>query len=212
MIRLVIMAKNKKTFTSSLPAQSKTRKIFIAIFILVLIVVGLIGFRKYQYKADKEKFIEARAVIDDIYAKTVNEFGEPNNFERSSECSKGYINSYDQVISCGVHTELIYGVNNRQTADVISNKIRQIINESNNFRSTSKPYSIAVNPAPGDPDNRELIDYYSGPGKIACTFKYVYDWPENTHLKLLQPIQGKVFYIIAGCNGNARELYFPTNY
>jgi len=185
---------------------------FISILLfLTVLITGLFVYEKVALVLQRRAFQQARIAIDTVYANIVKNVGPPDNSKRQSECSKSYFGAYKLIISCSVNNDFVYGVKNKEDADKLTTKIRMTINEHPELLRTNSAQNTGVdtNPAPGYENTSSSYDYFKTKDGLLCIFKYVYDNPSETYLKLQNHDDSKTFYVTSGCTGNAKEQYYP---
>jgi len=190
----------------------RSHKFLSFIALITFMVIGFFVYERVTLELNKRAFAQARKVIDNVYADIANEVGQPDNYRRTSECSHSYFGPYVKQISCGVDTDLVYNVEDRNEAGQITATVQNIVKRHKNSL-TSTTYNSDVfsesERAPGDPNINSHIDYYESSGGLFCVFKYVFDSPAETFLKLPEGTTGKTYYLTMGCNGSARQYYYP---
>jgi hypothetical protein len=179
------------------------------ILIIILGAAGIFIYEKVALELNKRAFQHARTAIDSVYADIVTQVGQPDNFKRTSTCSRSYqeLTGYGNA-SCDVDTSFIYGETDSNEATSTIKKIQSVIKSNSRFNQT-RPLSSNIS------DTLVVNSYYHGAqdfykfDELDCTAKYVYDTPADTYLALSKSPNRKTLFIIVGCSGLARDQYYP---
>lgn len=183
------------------------------LFVLIIAVLAVGGFFVYEKVAlelNRHAFQQASHAIDTIYADIVAQVGQPDNFRRSSQCSRPNQEFEQGPLSCYMDIDFTYGLEDQAEGVNLNNKIKNIIAKHPDLlKPTPEPPSdIQVTPAPSNYSDSALY-WYKSDGGLQCTYGYAYDNPNKTHLKLLDThAMLKTFYGTVGCAGNAKNTYY----
>ena len=97
--------------TQKIRQKAKKNQGIILIFFLIVVVGGFVAFRQYAIWVDKEKFEQAQASIDALYADIVTQVGQPSNYERSQSCGRPNQKYNQGPLSCNVGIGFVYALN-----------------------------------------------------------------------------------------------------
>jgi len=194
-------------------SKSGNRKVVLAVVFAVVLVGGFFWYKDYSVRADKERFEQAQASIDKLYAGIVAKVGEPNNYDRNQSCGRPNQKFNEGPLSCSVGVDFVYEVLDSSEALILFKKIQNIVSansslfQQKNTLSNSFSGSIigtTVYTAASD----QYKELQSG---LDCVAKYVYDTPSETFLDLKKTSDRRVFYITIGCSGEASDKYYPVH-
>ncbi len=178
-----------------------------SLMLILVIVLGIVVYERLALRAHREDFIQARAAIDTVYTDIVAKVGQPDNFRRTSECSRPSQEFGQGPLSCSVGTDFIYGVGSKQQANKLFHQIQGIIGGHSDLFVQTQPLATSITDTLVIRNSyHDAQDYYSL-GGLKCTSKYIYDTPEETYLKLHKPLPHNL-YISLGCYGRSKANYY----
>jgi hypothetical protein len=187
--------------------KTKKGKLVAVVTLVGLGVLTFWGYNTYQVRADKQRFEEARATIDSIYADIVTQLGEPDDYKRSNTCSRPYqeFTGYGAP-QCDVGIIIVYGLENEEAANTNMKLVQESASKPPKFMSNSTlDPSIAESSVTNTIFNT-ASDSYNFKG-LRCVINYVYDTPQETYLNIKDSTK-KPFQVSIGCAGEAKsQLY-----
>lgn len=190
---------------------ARAHRLAVTLFLIILLAVGFLGYRKFTLEQNKRAFTEARATIDTIYAGIVSRIGQPDNSRRTSECSRPSVEFGKGPLFCGVSTNFIYGVTDKSEADALKLRIQNVIGSHPGLLLQIAPPapSVPINPAPGNNSDSQN-NYYRTMRGMECTVKYTYDMPREIQLSLKDSSK-KGLGVAMGCSSSARSEFYPIH-
>lgn len=201
------MVVQKPKRTSPL-AWIRTHKTLFVLLIIVLVVIGVFTYEKVSIYQNKRDFRQARVAIDEVYADIVSQVGQPDNFKRTSFCSRSYreFTGYGST-TCEVSTEFIYGVSTEDEANAMLKKIQSVFSQNKQFKIAS-PLSSAI----GDTTILDTIyhashDHYEYK-TLGCINSFVFDTPRQMELYPIHRLK-KGFEVSISCSAPAEDEYYP---
>lgn len=188
----------------------KHKKSLLALIIIVVLIAGYWIYGQVSTYTNKRDFQQAREAIDSIYKNVSKSASIPDNYSRNNVCARSYqeLSGYGEI-TCDVETSFIYAVPNKAEAQDKINLIQKNINQKAKTLKPTKPINTNI-----ETTGVVSKDYYGAQnfykyGSLDCTSKYVYNTPDDTFLKLKSP--GIPLYVVIGCTGPAKKLYYPLN-
>lgn len=180
-----------------------------ALALIILLALIYIPFRAYQLYADNQKFAQSRAAINTAYEAVAAGLGQPDALKSKDSCTKETA-VWHGHITCRVETDFVYGVANRQQADVLLHQIQQVISRQVKvLHPVGKPAAAFSDSLVFDTYYHDALDNYRGPYHIACSVKYSFDTPDEVDLSLINP-RKKPLEVFLACAGDAKAAYYPA--
>jgi hypothetical protein len=179
--------------------------------LIILLIPSYFIYEKVALELNRRAFIKARQAIDAAYADIIAQLGQPQSYQSKNSCSKGYINDFEQIMSCSVDIDFKYKVASQQESDALDQKIVSIISKSKYLTvAPAPPEKNFVTLAPGEkPDTS--VHYFKSPGAIICTYRHIYGSDEESTSSLNIKLAPNDFYATFGCTGGARHQYYPLD-
>lgn len=187
----------------------RAHKFYSLFLVVVLLVAGIFVYGRIALELNKRAFAHARAAIDTVYADIVKNVGQPDNFKRSSTCSRPNQVYGQGPLSCEVSTTFIYSVLNMSQANIYHKKIQTIVDKQEVLK-LSKPASsgittgLVVNTYYSD-----AHDFYRNNG-LNCEVSYWYDTPRQIELQIRDKNK-KPLEVSITCNDWAKAQYYPSD-
>jgi len=186
----------------------------ILILILFVAVGGLLFYRDYSIKADKDRFEQAKASIDKLYSDIVANAGEPANAEKSQSCGRAEFKNSGGPLSCLVRIAFVYAVKDSADATDKYGAVQQAISKYGDifiktFSNEAEVYPFSA--LADDRDDKEigvsLAEIKSGMG---CSIRVVYAHGEDLSHRLSiggapEALSGSI-----ACQDGAKAEHYPS--
>lgn len=181
------------------------------VFGILLLVAGA-SYKIYAWqavRADKQRFAEASALVDKIYADIVAELGQPEDHKRTNSCSRTYqeFSGYGDP-TCSVGIRAVYGVVNRSEADSKLRIIQKLLSKQASLKIGGTLSTMIADQQVGNNNAKGAFDEYRY-YQLRCTAKYLYDTPGETLLSA-QIENMKSFYVAVVCSGLTKSQIYPS--
>lgn len=183
---------------------------------MILLVVGAIGFglyRDYSVKADKEKFEQAKASIDALYADIVATAGQPDKEERGQTCGYAEFKNSKGPLSCMVRIAFVYPTGNNGEATTIFSNMNRALDLNSNFEVTftNELEVIPFTALESRTDQKEIgMSILESGSGIVCSFRLIYAVIErDSHYLLLDSGSESISGLIA-CKDEAKAEHYPS--
>lgn len=175
------------------------------ITLLIIVGGGFVFYRQYSGPADKQKFEQAQASIDALYADIVAKLGEPNNYESTQSCGRPNQKFEQGPLSCSVGIGFVYALSSEDNPISLFTKIDGVISLKNDiFRFND---ASTVNDLAPPVIIKEYLSVKSG---MKCRVKHAYSSPPDIHLELIEGGSGEnPFYVGISCGSKAKSEYYP---
>jgi hypothetical protein len=187
----------------------KHKKILLVIIVIAVLAAGFWVYGQASTYTNKRDFQQAKKMTDNIYNSIILKVGTPDNFSKKDTCSRSYqeFNGYGQI-NCDIDRSILYSVSNKEDAQEKINEIQSIINQVKDYVPTRPINTTIVTTGVLNKSYYGVQNFYKLKN-LDCTSKYVYNTPDDTFLKLNHP--GTPLYVVIGCTGPAKKLYYPLN-
>ena len=189
----------------------RAHKLVSLVLMVILLILGFFVYQRVTLELNKRAFAQARTAIDAVYEDIVENVGQPDNFKATNECSRSHIAIGDGPLSCYIDNEFIYGVEDKNEANSLRQKIKSTIsNHSDVLKPTPQTTSsIDITPS-GSTETNIFVDHYDSAG-LLCAIKYVFEIPREIALELKRGSNKKPFFVVISCSGDAREIFYPLS-
>lgn len=182
----------------------------------ILLVIGAIGYgvyRDYSIKADKEKFEQAKASIDALYADIVATTGEPAKVEGGQTCGYAEFKNSKGPLSCMVRIAFVYPAGNNSEATTTFRSMSQALNINSNFKVTFTNESEVIPFAEleSKTEQKEIgMSILEGNSDIVCSFRLIYaDKERDSHYLMTDTGSENISGLIA-CKDDAKAEHYPS--
>ena len=182
----------------------KLHKWIAALGLIVVLVLGYFVVGTIAQKIQKDNLEKVRADLDTIYSLIVAQVGPPDGYQRNSICDRSQEEFGEGPLGCRINTFVIYGESDQKNANLLTNKIRNIVGSK--FVKVTPP-QLPSNITSGAPSNTTVTDYYADRG-VNCQADYEFNTSFGSFLKLKDPNNKRLAANIS-CSSGARAFDLP---
>lgn len=149
--------------------------VMVSLALFLLLVLGYIGLNKYQIAQEKKQFDAAEVGLDGLYADIVKELGRPITVDKDVSCNYSSAKDSKGFLRCGTRYSLKYPAKSASEADMLSNKIMNVVETSDEISVTYKrDFSFATDKK--GYSNYPVIEYiFKGLPEPSCSLANYYE-------------------------------------
>lgn len=206
------MANAKITKTASWRTRPLIPLLIIAA--AVALPLGIFAYGKYSARQDRQKFEQARAAIDSVYADIVAQVGPPARHKSDQSCDYASSEFGKGPLGCSIYMAFAYAVKDASQATQLAKKVNSTAANRTDLFAIS--YSNTNQSLPFSPlkdaHDYQIVsnDYLGKKSRLDCYLISTYAHKDSLYLSITTKNSEENLSVLLGCKGPVKEEIYPV--